>query len=415
MAGHTARCPVCGTHMAVPQAPAAPLADELQLRESTPPAGGPWDAAVGVPEYAPPSPRARPARSARRLAPLAAGAVAALVVVGAAVYFLALRGGRRHKGPFGKPPVIQSSYKGPKVQMKILLNPGRYTIVETQEDRGTQTVKAGRESQDANTSSTVRVDGEIEIQPPHATTGERRVTYTCTRVKMDADQGGQKMSFHSDDPKASPRDPGSQMLAGVLGAMVGWTGVQVYSKDGKFLRLEGLEHLLTKMRAAPGGPQMAAVMRKMLEPLLRDTLTRHWGKLLPADPVGPGDTWQRRVDFEQFPMFGDLDFDFTCWLTDVEESPAGKVAVMLCDGSARLRDRDLDMSGMGIPGAPKTTVDDMTLLLRMTVKFPLHIGLATEVNGNVALDGSMTIRVLGQTARSTLEQDSRFGYTLTPK
>ncbi|MBM4034681.1 MAG: hypothetical protein FJ291_23300 [Planctomycetes bacterium] len=234
---------------------------------------------------------------------------------------------------------------------------------------------------------------------------------------MDQTQGPMRMTFDSDESKtpSGTGDPGSQLLAGILGAMVGWKGVQVYSADGKFLRLEGLEHLLSKMRAAPGGAQLVGMMKQLLKPLLRDALTRHWGKLLPAEPVGPGDSWRRTVDFDKVPMFGKIDFEFTCWLTDVADGPDGKVAVLVCDGRARIRNRDVDMSGMGLPMAPKTTVDDMTMLIRQTVKFPIAVGLATEVTGDLDVDASMTMKIVGQTASTKLQQATKFTYTLTPR
>jgi len=422
-AGRTARCPLCGTQMLVPQAPAAarppqaasapPQPQDFRPQGPPPPQGAQWNVAPGFPPgHAAPDPR-KPLW--RRPIALAAAALVLVLAAGGAMLLLKPGGGAGGKGGFGAAPAIQRSYQGPKVELKIVMKPALYTCVEAQEDQGTQSVKAGSESQEMKSSSTMRVEGDVDIRPPAPATGERHITYTCTRVKMDANQAGQRMAFDSDDPSAGSGGMGDQVLRSALRPLVGWKGVQVYSRDGKFLRLEGLEHLLSQMSGGPGGPQMVAMMRKMLEPFLRDTLTRHWGKLIPTDPVGPGDSWKRLIDLDSVPMFGKLDIEFTCWLTDVEERPTGKVAVMVCDGKARVRDRDLDMSALNAPGSPKTTVDDMTMLMRMTVKFPLDVGLATELNAEIDLDGSMTIRVMGQTAHSTLRQASKLTYTLTPK
>jgi len=356
-----------------------------------------------------------PARASRSVLPLVAAAVVVLAAAGAAVFLLMGGKGSGAKAKFGAPPAIKSAYSGPKVELKILMNPGLYDIVETSEDRGTQTIRSGREKQVQASNASLRVDGVIEIRPPEPATGERHITYTCTRVKMDQTEGPVRLSYDSEDPNAGSRDQMNRMFADVLGAMVGWQGVQVYSRDGKFLRLEGLEHLLSKMRGAPGGHQMVALLGKMLEPFLRDTLTRHWGKLIPTGPVGPGDSWTRLVDLNYVPMFGSLDFNFTCWLTDVVDGPEGKTAVMVCDGHARCRNRDVDMGEMGIPMAPKMTVDDMTIRLRLNVKFPLAIGLATDVSGDVDVEGTMTIKVMGERATSTMQQTSKLTYTLTPK
>jgi hypothetical protein len=359
---------------------------------------------------------AAPAAPTRSRAPLLIGAVVVAAAAAVAILLLVPKGGGTGgSGPFGKAPAIQSAYKGPKIELKILFKPGRYVVTETQEGRGTQTVRAGDERQEMKSESSVTVDGEIEIKPPEPGTGERHVVYTCNKVKMTAIQGPQRMSFDSENPQSGSGSAENQMLARMLRPLIGWKGTQVYSADGKFLRLEGLEDLLSEVGAAAGGPQAVAMMKQMLEPLLREILTRHWGKLLPVGAVGPGDSWQRRIDLENFPMFGKVDFDFTCWLTDVEEPPTGKVAVMVCDGNAKVTNRPLDMSSLGLQGAPKTTVDDLTMHMRFTVKFPLDVGLATELNGDAVVEGAMTIQAMGQTAKSTMKQSIKQGYSLRAK
>lgn len=213
-AGHPARCPACGTSVVVPGtmpteraaasgpsvvASRAPKAEEFRLMEEPEPRapvpqgvdGGGSESALGR----------RVVRPRRRGAPQGVIMTGVLLVAaaGGAILLLA-SGGSESTGDFGKAPQIQSKYQGPKVELKLGFKRGRYLAIETQEDSGKQTIESGGRSQDVANKSSVKVEGEVEIKPPQAGTGEQHVTYTCNRMNLSMTQGPQKMSFNSDDP-----------------------------------------------------------------------------------------------------------------------------------------------------------------------------------------------------------------------
>jgi len=320
-------------------------------------------------------------------------------------------------GGVGKPPEIPakkpSSYAGGKIEAKIKFTPGRYVATEAMDETGRQTMTMGVKSQKTDTESDMVIVGDIVINPPDAGTGERRITYQCTRVKMKTVQGGQRKSFDSD----APRGTWDRDLSKILGPLVGWKGVQVYSREGKFLRLEGLEHLLSQVAASagPGGKQAVAMVKKLLEPLLKEMLTRHWGALLPEGPVGPGDTWRKTIELENFPMFGALAFQFACRVQDIEETPSGKILIFDVNGTASVTNRSLNMDFMPMLAEVDVKVEKLTIGLSFTVRFDTAIGLATAVTGKTRIKATMSISVPREgTTNMEMDQDAKFRYTLRP-
>jgi hypothetical protein len=393
------RCPACGAAVVVPHSP------ELEAAEPA------WRALAG------------------RLATPRVGLIAGGVVVAAALcvgLVLLLGGGSSRDdstsestgGPggaaaVGGPPMPSarpSSYDGPKLTIRVLFTPGRYVQTETQTEVGTQTVRAGSQSQTIETDSTSLVTGDVLIQPPDLDTGERHIFYTCTRVKMDMEQNGQRMSFDSE----GGRNYGP--LADALEPIVGRRLTQVVSREGKFLRLEGLEELLGQVGAGAGGPQLVAMVRKMLEPLLKELLTRHWGKLLPTEPVAPGDEWRRRIDLENFPMFGRLPFDFAVRFQDVETRGGSKLAVFDCVGEASTYLHELDLEALNLPVSARAQAEELKIRTKFAAEFDLGLGLTTSVKGSSTVKGKLAIEVPGgPPVKSTLDQRVTFGFTLAPR
>ena len=293
------------------------------------------------------------------------------------------------KGPEGPafPEKTPAKYTGPKVPLTIGFRPGRYEMAEKMDQAITMTIQAEGKSQKVEIASNVLVQGTVSIDPPAAASGERKILYTCTRVTITQEIGGRPSAYDSDRP-----DSGPSMLRS-LGGMVGKQLVQVYSAEGKFLRVDGLESVFSQIAAGATGQgrQAAEQMKTMLEPLLKEMMTRHWGKLMPEGPVGPGDTWRRTVDVEKFPMFGRVDFQFACRLRDIEQGPTGQVAVIDCNGSAEAYGRDLSEGGAFPPGVD-VTADKLRIGTKLQVRFDRGIGLATSVKGTISVTGSLTIR-----------------------
>lgn len=306
------------------------------------------------------------------------------------------------------PAARQSKYTGPKVQAKIKFKPGRYVMIEAADTEATQRVRAGGQSQNMDSKSTMSVTGDILINPPAPGTGERKIVYTCKHVKTTMSQGGTTQSFDS----ASGGQRGD--LARFLRPLIGWQGVQVYSREGKFLRLEGLEHLFSQIAASagPGGEQAMGMMKKMLEPLLREVLTKHWGKLLPEGPVAPGHTWRKKIELENFPMFGKMAFQFACRVQDIEDTPTGKVIVFDANGIVSVQDQPLNMDALPIPGKVDARAEKLRVDMRFTARFDTDIGLVTGLTGDVNVKATISIRAQGQSAMMKMDQGVKMDQSL---
>ena len=301
---------------------------------------------------------------------------------------------------------------GQKVELKMKLRPGRYAVSETQDMTGRQSITVMGRTQSIDIKSSAQVDGTIEIQPPDAASGETKVLYKCTRVKMSLVQGGRAMAFDS----AGPEDQQDRTLGPVLRPLVGWRGFQVHSRDGKFLRLEGLEELIAQVSGAGGGTQSVAMIRRMVEPLLKEILTRHWGKLLPEKPVAPADEWRKRIELAEFPMFGKLGFDFTCLLKRLEQTPTGPVAMLECWGKASVQDRKLDLKAMGLPMKVDAKADTLTVQTELRVRFDTHIGLATGLTATTRVKATLAIGAPdGSKAAIDMKQTVKSTYSLQPR
>ena len=80
-------------------------------------------------------------------------------------------------------PTGPSRYQGPAVRLDIKFKPGSYVQTESVATDGTMTIRAQGRSQDIDTGQDTLVEGDIEIHPPAPGSGERKIDYTCRRIK----------------------------------------------------------------------------------------------------------------------------------------------------------------------------------------------------------------------------------------
>jgi len=155
------------------------------------------------------------------------------------------------------------------------------------------------------------VDGVVEIKPRQPAAAERHITYKCTRVS-GPDPKGRSHGASIARPPAPPaagrsRQPDARSRPRL---MVGWEGVQVYSKDGEFRRLEGLEHLLSQDAGGARGRRWSGMTTRVLEPSSATPLTRPLANSFHRPVGGAGNSWKRTWT-DKVPFFGKLDFEFT--------------------------------------------------------------------------------------------------------
>jgi len=388
--GHHATCPECGTSVAVPRPAKATEVKPVTLPEAEDAASSP------------------PAILGFLLAMLAIGLVVA-AVLGGKQWRLKVRGIRAPEASQTESPP-KAGEPPARIELKLALKPGRYVATETQDAQGRTTATMGGRTRETETRSSLTVAGDLEVQPADPSSGERRVLYTCTRVEFATTREGQTRSFDSQG-KAAAQDV---QLAVTLAPLLGWRATQVHSADGRLVRQEGLDRLLAEIGA--GGTRSAAEAKALLEPLLKDVLTRGWVKLLPAGPVSPGDTWRTEAELDLAAPYGTMKFDFSCHLKSVEEGPAGKIAVLQCDGVAEARDRKLDTAAMDLPEATRATAEELKSHLTLTIRFDTGIGLATRVRGEAKNNGELAMQAPGGLAiKATTSLNVQMDHSLLPK
>lgn len=276
------------------------------------------------------------------------------------------------------------AYSGPKVRLALKLTPGSYTVTES--------LSAKRQTQSAdnahNVQESIEISGDVDISKPDSSGGQT-VRYVCRRVKKTVSAGGRTKNFDSAGPaKDQPED-----LARQYRPFVGWQ-VTAHARNGKYTKTEESKDLMKRLAdALPEGNVRHALpnARRMMQSFLEGLLKGHWGKLLPKDPVGPGDQWAVQFPVKAVPFLGDATFDFLCTLVDIEETAGRKIARIALAAQATVKDQEVDLTGLGTVPL-KATVDKMEFNTTGTALFDLSIGLCVRTMIEMKAQGTMFVR-----------------------
>lgn len=300
--------------------------------------------------------------------------------------------------------VVSSS--GEKALLKIKFTPGSYVVTEKLRFKMDMTVQGQRIPMEQD----MTIGGDVIIGPPDAS-GEQVVRFSCRSIRAEMSAMGQNMSFDSGSPDAGQ----NHLLASVLRPLVG-AEARLTGKDGKWTKVEGISAMFQKISASlpPDAAPMAKEFEKTFDEFFQDLLLKHWGRAIPSQPVGPGDTWRAQMKVSKVPGIGDMPFDCRCRLETFRDEGAGKVAVLALRAATTIRDRPMELPG----AAGGTTARIKTLTINQTCQadFDMAIGLATRstVNGNV--NGSIDIQAPnGERADMTLQATVHYENTLLRK
>ena len=299
-----------------------------------------------------------------------------------------------------KPPAMPSTYKGPKVQLKVKFTPGSYVLTEKMVIPMKMKMLVSGRTQRMNMDMTMAVGGGVDISKPNSS-GEQDVSFACKSIKMGMSMLGITMNYDSDGPANKQTPQLAQALKPLVGVKVTLTG-----KDGKWKNVsQALDTVLGKIANA----QMRQQMKGQWGPFLRELLTKHWAKMIPPEAVGPGDEWKAKMSVSGVPMLGNMDFVANCRLRDVKDTPAGKIAIIDFVVKAKIADRDVKPGPDGPP--VKMKIKTLTIYMTGSAEFNMAIGLGTRIDLKQDLAASMTA---SQGAMNmTIDMDADVTYTNT--
>ena len=301
-----------------------------------------------------------------------------------------------------KPAARPATYTGAKVDLKIKFTPGVYLLTETMTMPMTMKMTAGGQTRPMKTDITMAIGGDVEISKPNDS-GEQDVRFACRTVKTAIAMMGQTMQYDS----AGPPDKQTPQLARALKPLVG-AEVTLTGKEGKWTNVA---EALTTVLAKINDRQMRQQMKGLWEPFLQEMLTKHWAKMIPAKPVGPGDEWASTLTVASMPMLGDMAFKANCRLRDVVKTPAGQVAVIDFVVKAKVANKAVTGGAGGQP--VKMVIDSLETYMVGTIRFNMAIGLGTSLVLNQDLTAAMSADQGAVKVKVALDGSVKYVNTLT--
>ena len=300
-----------------------------------------------------------------------------------------------------KPPAKGATYKGPKVELKVRFTPGDYVLTEKMTIPMKMKINVGGRTQAMNMTMAMTVGGEVGISKPNST-GEQNVRFVCRTIKTDMSMLGMKMKYHSDGPE----DKQTPQLAEALKPLVG-VSLTLTGKDGKW---KNVSEVLNTVMAKIGNAQMRQQMKGTWGPFLREMLTKHWAKMIPPKPVGPGDEWKSTMSVSSVPMLGGMGFVANCRLRDIRSTAQGKVAIIDYVVKAKVADKEVTPGPDGPP--VKMKIKTMTIYMTGSAEFNMDIGLGTRIDLKQDLSAGMSAAQGAMNMTMDLEADASYTNTL---
>jgi len=303
-----------------------------------------------------------------------------------------------------KPVRKPSKYTGPKVTLKVRFKPGSYALTETLSMKMAMKMIVGDQAQPMKITMDTTVGGDLDISKPNAA-GEQDVRFVCRTVRMGMAMLGMTMSYDSEGPAEKQTPELVKALKPIVGMSVTLTG-----KDGKWKNVpQALESVLAKVASTP---QMRQQVKGMMEPFMKEMLTKHWAKMLPTKPVGPGDEWTAKMEVTSVPVLGKMDFNAQCLLQDVEKTPDGTIALIDFVVKAGVTDRAVTPAD-GAATPMKMKIEKLDAHVMGTARFNMDVGLSTGVLLNQDLKAKMSAAgPNGQKANIELEAKVQYTNTL---
>lgn len=209
----------------------------------------------------------------------------------------------------------------PRVTLKQAYPPGKYACVVDL----VQKQKIEGEGQPQTIESSMTMEMLMAASAPDAD-GSTELTIRYTRFASPFVD----TNVPSNAPPGSPQDVAERVYL----AMIGHDLVMKLASDGKVLQVSGVTELWDRMAAAVGadGQVMVASLKQTVNDESLKKMVAGGEQFTPPHPVGIGAVWHVSTSMEA-PIVGGLDVEAECELTELTDTPAGKVARIAFTGT----------------------------------------------------------------------------------
>jgi len=269
-----------------------------------------------------------------------------------------------------------------KVALQELRLPGNYiTVQET--DGDTHTVFETQADMTQHMTQSFTILTQVD-KPDEQGNKKISVTYKAIKIKMTAP--GMEAAFDSDKP-----DDGNEMAkswAQMFRPMVGAKIVTVIGPDGKVASVEGMAELWDAV--AKNTPNAAiAALTKMMKEQYGDEFVEQMidsgGKMLPPKPVSVGEDWVMHLDMS-LPFIGKVNYDQNHQLTELTDTPQGRVATIVFGGQiTQTGEHAINV------GPAKATLKKFNMTLAGEMHFNMKTGMTVSTEANHDSDMMMSL------------------------
>ncbi len=265
---------------------------------------------------------------------------------------------------------------GEKVTLEQKFVPGTYVTTMTTDMRNaTQMPNARGEIKQGIKMLMVM---ETTVEKPSDKGQTIRITYK--RFRQSVTSGSMSISYDS----AKATESQNPQMAKIYGAMLDHEIRFTMDSEGKIVDSKGLDEMWDKMGA--GNPAMALVVKNMKKQfgntMLKQMISSS-SRYMPDKPVAVGDTWETNTK-QNVPVLGEIDFVQQCKLTDLPDTPAGKVAVIVFTG--KMKSDKPTTTDMGQGKMTFTSVD-------MTMTGKMNVNIANTTLTTTVMDMSSRIKM----------------------
>ena len=212
----------------------------------------------------------------------------------------------------------------PRVTIKQSYPPGKYSVVVDMD----QKQKIEGEGSPQTMQSTMTIEMLMDVAEP-AADGSTVLKMSYSRFAMK----GSGMNVDTNGPSPPPGTP-QAMADQAYRIMIGHELTMKMSAEGEVLSVSGIESLWEKLAASL--PQGGAAMLEGLKGMVNDeSLKNVMGggeEFMPPKAMGDGAVWHTKTTTDA-PIIGAIDVDFECEMTELADTPAGKVARIAFNGT----------------------------------------------------------------------------------
>ena len=253
----------------------------------------------------------------------------------------------------------------PRVTLKQSYPPGKYLMVMGIDQK--QEIEGEGEPQSMQTTMTMEM--LLDVSQPGAD-GSTTVKMAYTRFAMKG--GG--MDVDTNMPAVPPGTPQGSVDR-IYRAMVGHELTMTLSADGKVVGVSGFEQLWEKLASIvpEGGEAMLAALKNEMNDESLKKMMAGGEEFMPPNAVGVGAVWHSSSTTKA-PMVGDMDIEFECELTELTNTPAGKIARIAFTGTLQSE------GGGSVPGGGGgVQIGGMEMTHEGSLRMNVDTGLPAEM------------------------------------